>query len=259
MKRIHILQLTIVAALMPMAVSVANAYTGTVELNAYPGVYPGNGGGEFTADTSVNYTGNYASEATYDGGFETFCIEVGVEFYPYNEYGTTYNYGIGQISQPLSNGGEGSATPLSMGAAWLYYEFAEGYLNGFNYTYSSANGVGTRQYDDNLLQAAIWAFQGGQTYGSYPSLTSTETSNPYYLAALAALGGTTDADAASDGAYDVSILQLTDSSGNAAQNQLVMTGTGPTPVPVVPDGGMTLALLGGSLIGLQTLRRKLSL
>jgi hypothetical protein len=32
----------------------------------------------------------------------------------------------------------------------------------------------------------------------------------------------------------------------------------PNAVPTVPDGGLTLALLGGSLVGLQALRRKLA-
>lgn len=235
----------------------------TVTLDAYSGVYPGLGGGEFTAYTSVDYLGNYAASAQYDGGFQTFCIETGVDFTPGNSpwnNNTPYYYTLGTVSQPLSGGGTGSATSLSLGAAFLYYEFATGNLdnlenNIFNYTYGSA-----RQSDDNLLQAAIWAFQGGQSYSGYPN---GGAGNPFYNLAvndLTALGLV--ASNPNDGTYSVQILQMWTQApngqlGTAAQNQLVLTGdTGPTPSPV-PDGGTTAILLGGALTGLAALRRKL--
>ncbi len=262
------------AALIPMAGTVANAgNVGTVVLNAFSGIYPNQGGGEFTAYTAPSLiAANYSTEAlinnqgTWNGttqGFETFCIEVGVDFTPGN-WGNNnpYYYTEGLTAQPLSGpstGGSGSNRALSKGAAWLYFEFATGNLGSFAYTYGSG-----RESDDNLLQAAIWAFQGGQTYGSYPSLTDTENgSNPFYNAAIGQFGDLAGADAAYSGG-GVDILQLwssynpiTDTYSGAAQNQLVLTGNPFTPHPV-PDGGTTLILLGGALAGLRALRRKLS-
>lgn len=229
-------------------------------LDALPGVYPGLGGGEFTAFTSVNYNGNYDSRATYtyggNTGFETFCIETGVEFVPGNWGGPTYYYTLGNISQPIPAQGAGSAIPLSLGTAWLYYQFATGQLNDFNYNHGSG-----RMADDNLLQAAMWALQGNQSYGSYP--VPTASNNKFYKDALDAAGSLGNALSAYSGST-VQILQLwkdydpvTDTYSGAAQNQLVITGNGsPIPVPTVPDGGATILLLGAALTGLQVIRRK---
>lgn len=233
------------ATVLILAVTVVKASNvGTVILNDSSTVYPGNGGGEFTANTSIDYTGNYASEATYNGGFETFCIETGVEFTP----GQKYYYTLGDVSQPIPAKGTGSALALTTGAAWLYYEFGTGNLDNFDYTYGSG-----RKADDNLLQAALWYLQGAQTYGSYPN---GGTGNIYYEAAVSALGGSVSDPY--NGTY-VEVLQMWADSDDtiAAQNQLVLTGDGPPPIPHVPDGGMTVILLGGTLVGLQALRRKL--
>ena len=224
---------------------------------------PGIGGGEFTAYTSdSSFLANYNSAAlvnnqgTWNGtsaGFETFCIETGVEFYPGNWGGPTYYYSTGPNAQPVSppHQSSGSGWPLSIGAAYLYYEFGNGALGGFQYAW----GAG-RQADDNLLQAAIWAFQGNQTYGSYPN---GGAGNIYYDEAVTALGALSlNPDDAYTGTQ-VQVLSLwvnSDDTG-AAQNQLVLTGgSGPFPHPT-PDGGMTIMLLGGALVGLGAMRRKL--
>lgn len=252
MKIRHIEVLTLLTASLLMTVTVANAgptIVGTVTLDALPGVYPGLGGGEFTAYTSQNYLNNYAADATYtyngQTGFETFCIETGVDFTPGNWGGPTYYYSLGNVSQPVPANGVGSGLNLSAGTAWLYSQFATGHLSGFDY------GAG-RGSDDNLLQAAIWAFQGPppQTYPGYTVPSADPASpdyNQFYAEAITALGGLTSADGAYTGT-SVQILQMWSNSDGtgAAQNQLVL----------VPDGGMTVALLGGSLVGLQSLRRK---
>jgi hypothetical protein len=231
-----------------------------VTLDALSGVYPGQGGGEFTAFTSVDYTGNYDSRATYNYGgnvgFETFCIETGVEFVPGNWGGPTYFYTLGNISQPIPAQGAGSALPLSLGTAWIYYQFATGQLTDFDYNYDSG-----RMADDNLLQAAIWALQGNQSYGSYP--VPTTANNIFFKAALDAAGGLANALSPYSGST-VQILQMwenydptTQTYSHPAQNQLVITGNGsPIPVPTVPDGGLTIMLLGAALTGLQFIRRK---
>ncbi|HEY1787950.1 MAG TPA: hypothetical protein VGJ73_07335 [Verrucomicrobiae bacterium] len=247
MKFLYRSVLTLVAASMPLAATMvkANNIVGTATIDAYNGVYPGSdgypsGGGEFTAYTSQNYIQYYANVATYQGGFETFCTEVGEEMTPANWGGPTYSYSLGNITQPISGGGIGSATALTQGTAWLYYQFATGNLNNYNYTYG-----GGREADDTLLQAAIWALQGGQSYtaGGYATLADTEANNIYYLAAVGALNGTANADSAYTGSA-IELLQLWDGS-TPAQNQLVVTGSWS-----VPDGGFTLVMLGIGMIGL---------
>lgn len=263
MKLKHVAVLTMLVASMAGIAAKAN---NTVVLNAYSGIYPGIGGGEFTAYTSdSSFLANYNSAAlvnnrgTWNGtsaGFETFCIETGVDFAPGNSpwNGPTYYYSVGSVSQPLSppNSPSGSGWPLSIGAAYLYYEFGNGALAGFNYTW----GAG-RQADDNLLQAAIWKFQGGQTYGSYPN---GGAGNIYYDEAVTALGALSlnPNDAYTGTQVQVLSLWANSNDTGAAQNQLVLTGgSGPFPHPPVPDGGMTIMLLGGALVGLGAMRRKL--
>jgi hypothetical protein len=222
---------------MPMAVAVVNATPNTVVLDT-TSYYPGLGGGEFTAYTlPQTFLANYAPVAQAYGGFQTFCLETGVEFSP----GTQYYYTLGNVTQPNpGNSQQGSGLALSQGAAYLYYQFGKDLLGDFDYT----PGAG-RMADDNLLQAAIWYLQGGQTYGSYP--VPTTSNNKFYADALTEFGGLTGADSAYTGTA-VKVLQVWINSNDtgAAQNQMVL----------VPDGGLTVSLLGGALIGLQVLRRK---
>jgi hypothetical protein len=237
MKLIRSSILVMLVAAIPMTATMVRANPNTVVLDT-TSYYPGLGGGEFTAYTLPGtFLGNYAPVAQAYGGFETFCMETGVEFSP----GTLYYYTLGNITQPTPGlASQGSGLALTQGAAYLYYQFGKGLLSGFDYT-----GAG-RMADDNLLQAAIWALQGGQSYGGYPTPI---TGNQFYNDAIAASGGSlTDAEGAYTGSA-VKVLQVwmnADDTG-AAQNQLVL----------VPDGGLTVALLGGALIGLQALRRKL--
>ena len=262
MKLIRAAVMTVLAATPPMAGSVARATAspdvlGTVVLQDNTGYYPGLGGGEFTATFSSPTaqsatTAFYASPAIVDGGVETFCLETGVDFYP----GQSYYYSLGYMSQPASpaNPGIGSGLPLANGTAWLYYEFGTGLLNGFDYAAPTTPGS-QRLADDNLLQAAIWMFQGGQTYGGYVTPNLSTDNDPYYNAAVAALGGLSKADSPYTGP-NVEILQMWDNADGtgAAQNQVILTAPDPFSVP---EGGQTAGLLGGTLAGLQGLRRKL--
>ena len=236
--------LIVSAAILPLAIGVAKANPNTVMLDTIPNYYTGHGGGEFTAYTAPGtFLGNYASVAIVKGGFETFCMETGVEFSP----GATYYYSLGNSTKPDSvNKQTGSGLALTAGVADLYYQFAKGTLAGFNYTDLSVNGG--RQTDADLLQATIWFLQGGQTYGSYPNVN---VNNKFLNEAIALSGGTlADAEADYTGSI-VKVLQMWSNPNDTgpAQNQLVL----------VPDGGLTVSLLGGALIGLQMLRRKLSL
>jgi hypothetical protein len=231
--------LMVSAAVLPLAFNVAKAGPDMVMLDAIPNYYTGHGGGEFTAYTQPgSFVGNYSSVAVVNGGFETFCMETGVEFSP----GATYYYTLGNTT---AGSGAGGGLALTAGAAYLYYQFGKGLLTDYNYTDHTQGGG--RQTDADLLQSAIWYLQGGQSYGSYPSGV-----NKFLLDAEAGTGGTlADAQADYTGSQ-VEVLQMWADPNHtiAAQNQLVLTP--------VTDGGLTVALLGGALIGLQVLRRKLT-
>jgi len=191
-------------------------------------------GGEFSATTTPqSFLGAYVpGETIVNGGFETFCVETTVDFNPGSSY--TYN---------LSNS-DSLGRQLTEGAAFLYYEFASGNLSGYNY-----NSAATRKTDAGLLQAAIWWFQGNQTYNDGNYTIPTTANNQFYALAINTLGA--NATSANNGLYNVEILELWNSDGTAAQNQLVY----------LPDGGMTAALFGMSFIGMfliQFRRRKVS-
>jgi len=116
-------------------------------------------GGEFTALTSPqNFLGGYVPSTILNGGFETFCVEASVTFYP----GTTYSF-------TLSNT-DSQGRALTEGAAFLYYEFARGLLTGFDYS-NAAN----RQIDSGELQSAIWNLQGNQSGGPVFPAADPET------------------------------------------------------------------------------------
>jgi hypothetical protein len=84
-------------------------------------------------------------------------------------------------------------------------------------------------------------------------------SNPFVLAALTQMGQT-NAFLANNvyGQYNVAVLNLwavgqAGTSPGKRQDQLILTG--PVGRNDVPDGGLTLTLLGCSLTGLAALRR----
>jgi hypothetical protein len=209
------------AMLLGFSIVAAKATTDAVVLTQNG--YSYSVGGEFKAITTQNFTQYYAPAATVGQGFETFCIECTVEYNP----GQTYTY---NLSDKDSRG-----VDLSEGAAYLYYEFGKGDLANYNYTDQAIRNV-----DAGELQAAIWWFQGEQTYPGYPS----PTDNIYYEEAVNTLGLAT-ADSPNNRRYAVDVLQLWD-AGEAAQNQLVL----------VPDSGATGGLLALGLTALAVARRR---
>ncbi|HEY3853032.1 MAG TPA: hypothetical protein VGO67_01410 [Verrucomicrobiae bacterium] len=198
--------------------------------------------GEFEAATSDNFIANYVSEATLDGNFLTFCVQSDIFVAP----GVPHTY-------VLANQ-DSAGRQLSEGAAFLYSLFATGQLTDYNYANVNVPRVISpgkarpaeranlkfdvqlsRSEDDGELQAAIWAFQGGQSLPGFPDLET----DPFYLLALDTLGA--NANNPNDNLYNVEILQMWDDT-TPLQNQLVYLG-------VVPDatttGGMLLVAFGG--------------
>jgi hypothetical protein len=236
------------ACVLLMGVTAAKANTITLydTLNGYS-YGPGNGNyaGELTAYTTPSFLGNgYVASTeqllpaggsitagTY--GFETFCAQPGVAF----TAGTPYTFT--------------TSTTLSLGAAWLYQQFATGVLSGYNY---SSSGSPSRNTDAGNLQYALWLLMGYTTGlpSGWPPPGYTMATDPFYQAAITEFGSLSGADAPNSGTYPTELLVLTDASGNPIQDQFALTE--PT---TVPDAASTLTLLGAALAALGFAGRKL--
>lgn len=206
----------VLACLVAGAMSVSSAFAlTTVKFSDGPG---NTGGGEFLADVGVN--------GSVD--FRTFCLE-------YNEniqMGTTYYFGV---SQSARYNGNNTLDPLSKGAAWLYLQFSDNSLAGYQHNEANAN----------LLQRAFWYLEdeaggSGQT-----------AANNVYLALVKTMFGTlTNAKQDNNGQYGVGVMNLwanRDGTG-ARQDQLIRIN--------VPDGGTTLVFLGMAMTGLAAANRR---
>jgi hypothetical protein len=188
-------------------------------------------GGEFNASSPdfVPPTMGYKPATTYNGGFETFCVQTNEYFNP----GSTYYY---QISQNSISGG--NLNPLSRGTAFLYLKFATGTLAGYNYALGPLGNASAA-----ALQATIWWLQG---QGANPNnaFSTLVAGVPNYMAA-------------NNGFYGVGVLNLWGDSDltQVAQNQLILIPG--TNQHGVPDGGSTVMLLGAALSVLGMARRYL--
>ena len=213
-----------------LAVFGPRASANTMQLTMNYGSRHFGNGGEFNASSAdfVPATMGYAAAATFNGGFETFCVEANEHFFP----GSTYYY---SISQGTINGGVsgGNPDPISMGTAWLYLNFAQGTLAGYNYSTGPLGNASA-----GALQATIWWLEGE---GANPNNTFSTLvmSLPNYL---------ND----NNGYYGVGVLNLWSDINHTymAQDQLILFD--------VPDGGSTAMLLGLGFLGLFVGRWKLN-
>ena len=168
--------------------------------------------------------------------FGTFCIEGNEYFSP----GSTYNVAL---NDRAINGGIYTPTPgydkISQGTGYLYSQFALGTLSGFTYNNSAAA---------LSLQQMIWWLEGEIGSGLAPSSIS---GNPFVGLLNAQFGDLTTAKLDYTGS-EVKVMNLTNGNGGFQQDQLVYVGGNR-----VPEGGLTLALLSTTLIGLAWVRHKL--
>jgi hypothetical protein len=228
------------------------------------GAYQTNQGGEFTLNP-INPTGwldlsDYSAKTEtktknigVDGTFQTFCIEGNEYIYP---YAATYNVSIDRNA--IDGGGNTTpdGDPLSVGTGWLYSKFASGNWSGSTVTYSyevtDNTTLQARKSDADLLQKALWWLEGEET-----SIAFYDSNNKYMVAVLAAFGQSGDTiaqaydRASANGGWHYGVYALNikayPSSGSLDQTQLYYH---------VPDGGLTVILLGLSLGGLAFLSRK---
>jgi len=229
MKRLILVAL-LVAGLASPAMAGPIGETGMVSWQRVGGYYTGSGG-EFTlfAYTGVLENDAYAADSknagTPDPSFQTFCLELD-EFLE----GNPMNY---VVNSAVADGGKGGPTPdpLSFGTAWLYNQFVSGTLQGYF--------TGVRTVEAGLLQNAIWMLEEEM---------DMDVTNPYIALAMGQFGGTY-MDNAGVGYLNVYVLNNTYRQKN--MQDFLWQDDIPT-----PDGGATLMLLGGALIGIGALRRK---
>ncbi|HTR40307.1 MAG TPA: hypothetical protein VMH87_01655 [Pseudomonadales bacterium] len=253
---------------MPSLFLASNVFAGlTTTLDTSPKGYHDSSyaGGEFTALVSggANYVANYSSSATAtvngQTGFETFCVEVDEQFSP----GSTYNTSIGNTIMP-------GGAAIAIGTAYLYSQFAQGTLQGYNYN-QNTTGKNSRAYTSDELQDAIWYLQGeitssGDQYTrgnnylySFGGFSFDPKTDPF-VKLVENMFGSNAFLSDSGNNYGVEVLELTDSHGSPVQDQLVYVPTAPPVVIPVPEpatfaaGAALLVPLGVS--ALRALRRK---
>jgi hypothetical protein len=188
MKRVMVLGLVVFFTVVPGILADVVTLVGG---SGY-GLYQTGIGGEFTLlpDAGLSYVLNYYNsnpltqtrDIATNNTFQTFCVEVNENIAAYNTYDTT-----------LTQGSIYTGVPLTLGAAWLYSQFASGILANYDYTRG-----GTRPLVQEL-QNAIWYFMGQAAY---------DPLNQYIQ--LADTNFVTDAAALlpSAGAYNVAVLNL---------------------------------------------------
>ncbi len=193
-----------------------------------------------TNDGDLN-GGEFLASPSGSGSFLTFCIEAGIHV----SLGTTYNY---TISPSAFSGGPdshsvGAGDPISAGTAWLYEQFYFGTLVdtdgvGTYFDAGTHGGLAARDYNAGVLQKAIWDLED----------EAGDSGNYYVNLAITHFGSSAAARADAGPGSKVMAMNLwTIPDGADVQSQLIY----------VPDGGMTVALLGLGLLGLGALRRKL--
>ncbi len=193
------------------------------------------GGGEFRATTS-NFPVAPVGLGEFPG-FETFCVEKN----EYISFGTVYHVEINTAA--INGGGPGAGgpvDPLDPLTAYLYSNFAQGTLTGYDY---ANTGVG-RVTSANALQRVIWFLEDEETtaQGGW-SIGDNSLMDQFYQDALA------------NASNDIGSVRILNMWGDAAhtqqaQDQLVMF----TPIPA--PGAAALAVCGLSAIG--WVRRRLA-
>jgi hypothetical protein len=186
----------------------------------------GGNGGPFRAETSGSLLGT--------SSFVTFCLEHNENF----SYGTDY---IFTLSGAAKNGGVSGGypeDPVSDATKWLYYQAVTG---GYSTWYTTAV-PGAALADVNIganFQYAIWALEGEMSLasGSGGDRVANYALNNQNWSTLAAQG------------HNVYAMNLVTAAGAPVQDQLAYMAP-------VPDGGATLTLLAGALVGMGALRKR---
>jgi len=246
----------------------------------FDNTYGSAGGGEFVVKslpTGGPSGGSGVNNTIHNNNvelFRTFCVEenqnisipstvhvVGLGFNgDQNKAGANLALVDGMrlaINLAVGNNAAGAVNALTVGAAALYKSYALGYDSGaltsvLGVAYSSANNT-----DENILQQAIWYFQGQNTfYGTGPASATNAYNNNKYVKAVTDL--ITANGVASLNIAGVSIMNLANGTLAAnghtlVQSQLYWDGTGRSTNPVPEPASVALWL---SVVGVGALVRR---
>jgi hypothetical protein len=182
------------------------------------GPYQAGSGGEFKATVvSEGFTGNPVGSV-----FQTFCVEKNEGL----SLGSAY-FAVVNTAAVAGGVGGGSPDPLDPKTAWLYNEFLNGTLAGYDYPNSTADG---RIGSAGALQNAIWYLEDEIT--SLPAGLATSFYN------LAVGSG-------ARGIGDVRVLNLYSNERLTDRAQDILCRITPVPAP----GAILVVGIGTAVVG----------
>lgn len=225
----------IVFALIACSLVAGRLFAGptTVKLYNNTSEFSYEDGGEFNAVTDWDPTSLYDSKALYGLGFQTFCIEYEEHFY------LDRSYDVEISSRAMYGGQPPDGDPISKGTAWLYYNFAKGTLDYYEYTFGP-----DRVNDAGQLQAAFWSLEEESIPSEWGQSSWWDAATNKYLVMVSnefdSGIGLTNAMSDYQGS-SVAVMNLT-YRGELAQDQLILV---PAPAP----GAILLGGIGVGLVG----------
>lgn len=226
--------LFLASALLLLTEAAALADGGTIVLRQDRGTagFTGDagGGGEFGVVRIEGLTpppmGPGAAVSGYV--FQTFCLETN-EHAPQD---VVLHWTLGTAARLGGDGGAvDGADPLSAEAAYLYTQFWNGTLTGYDYLLGAGRKASALQ-----LQLAIWVLED-----EYPEANLADGAQARaWLAearAATAAGGTWTAQMGANSLGDVRVLTIADAAGEPKQDVLVLVPPSAPPPPPPPDTG----------------------
>ncbi len=208
---------TLLLSLLVAASTMLTAQAGIVTLTTHGP----NGGGEITAIASLG------------GTFQTFCLEKSES----SSLNTPYDAWSSQ--KTVATGYQ-----LNEGTAWLYKQFVYGTLPGYDHSAAAQES----------LQNEIWYLMGGQNPSPDNTLGFDTLVNTKFGSHAGATADNTDIGMTGVWVINVYGLHTLNSDGIGVGNHQDLLWT--PGVPGVPDGGLTIALLGMGLTGIGAISRR---